>query len=79
MLLLQLSNLLGVADAAGDNPVHQGAAHGTGFMDILREAVLKAPLVDILVDTLEQFFAVVVNKCTHFTYNSTSNDIIANF
>ena len=62
VLFLQLGNLLRVADAAGDDAVDQRAAEGAVLVDILLEAVLKAPLLDVLVDALEQLLAVVVDQ-----------------
>ena len=62
VLLLQFSNFLRVADAAGNDAVDQRAAEGAVLVDVLLEAVLQAPLLDVLVDTLQQFLAVVVDQ-----------------
>ncbi len=52
VLLLQLRHFLGVADAAGNDAVHQGAAEGAVLIDVLLKAVAQLPLVDVLVDAL---------------------------
>ena len=62
VLGFQFSNFLRVADAAGNDAVDQRAAEGAVLVDVLLEAVLQAPLLDVLVDTLQQFLAVVVDQ-----------------
>ena len=62
MLGFQLGNFLRVTDTARNNAVYQRAAEGAVLVDVLLEAVLKAPLLDVLVDALEQLLAVVVNQ-----------------
>ena len=62
VLLFKLGNFLRVADATRNNAVNQRAAEGTVLVDIFLEAVFQAPLVNVLVDALQQLLAVVVNQ-----------------
>ena len=62
VLFFQLGHFLGIADAAGNDPVHKGAAEGAVLIDILLKTFFQTPLVDILVDTLQKFLAVVVDQ-----------------
>ena len=62
VLLLQCGDLLGITDPAGNDAVNQRAAEGAGLVDILAETILQAPLVDVLIDALQQFLAVVVDQ-----------------
>ena len=62
VLGLQAGDLLRVADAAGHDAVHQGGAEGAVPVDPGAEVRFQPPLVDVLVDALEQFLAVVVDE-----------------
>ena len=62
VLLLKLGDLLRVTDAARNDAVNQRTAEGAVLIDVLPEAVVQAPLVNVLVDALEQLLAVVVDQ-----------------
>ena len=62
VLFFQFSNFFGISDAAGNDPVHKGATEGAVFIDILPEAIFQPPRVDLLIDTFQQFPAVVVDQ-----------------
>ena len=60
--LVQAFDLFGVADAAWHNAVHQGGAENVLAVDPGAEFIGQLPVVDVLVDALEQFLAVVVDQ-----------------
>ena len=60
--LLDGGHLLGVADAAGDDAVHQGGAEGVGVVHPVDESLLQAPVGGVVVAALLQLFAVVVDQ-----------------
>ena len=59
---VQALDLLGVADAAGHDAVHQRGAEGVLLIDPLAEVLGQLPVVDVLVDALLQLLAVVVDQ-----------------
>ena len=62
VLSFQLGNFLGITDAAGNDAVYQAAAEGALLVDISAELCAQAPLLNVLVDALLQFLAVVVDQ-----------------
>ena len=57
-----MRHLCCIADPAGDDPVDQRGAERAVLVDIFPEVVAKSPLVNILVDALQELFAVVVDQ-----------------
>ena len=64
MLFFQSGYFGGITDAAGHDAVNQRTAEGALFVDVSTEVFAQTPLVDILVDALLQFLAVVVDQLT---------------
>ena len=60
--LLNGGHLLRVADAAGDDAVHQGGAEGVGVVHPVDEGRLQAPVGGVVVAALLQLLAVVVDQ-----------------
>ena len=62
--LVKAGNLSGIADAAGHDAVNQSGAEGALLVDVCLEFGFQTPLVNVLIDALQQLLAVVVDELT---------------